>query len=194
MKFQAKNPSTARIFIDYRNKKHPVKFEYPASKSPFMALYPQIQWFWIIINIPFLVVLFLTNSNPQFISIIFHFLFIPIFSTSVITKTKLIQYAPYINMRILLFTNSSIYYKKIKKLNSRTFDIPFLQNIFLHYTAIGEFSKYLYKVQILEHDFQYFKFKYTKRKIKPQKQDEIWFARFYFSKIPKQGCLKVVFK
>jgi len=91
-----------------------------------------------------------------------------------------------------LFPGGSYNYKKINKLNSKTFQIPIFSNVFLDYKVTGEFSQFLSKVEIKEYEFK------TIRKgiFKNNKDDneEHWFANFYFSKIPKTGELKVWFK
>ena len=72
--------------------------------------------------------------------------------------------------------------------------IPIFSNVYLHYKGIGDFNKYLYKIEILEIPFSY-----KKRNVflpflmKKERNDFEFSAVFYFSKRPIQGELKVEF-
>jgi len=219
-KYQSMNPSNSRVLIDYRNKKHPVKFQYPAKKSPFKIVFGGYLSLWIvlhmylillfiIISIPILLIMFLplliqgefsTISSqmnwreliPALI-LIFHMFFIPLVATLITIKNKkLLSYMPQINMFGALLLQYS-FYKKITKLNSKTYKLPLFTNVFLDYKTKGEFAKYLYKVEIKEHKL-IFKKKLWFFKKKDMKNDYLWYAEFKFKKIPKTGYLEIMFK
>ena len=101
---------------------------------------------------------------------------------------------PEIQKKLALFPFQIRYYKQIRKLNSKVFEIPQFSNIFLDYKATKEFSKYLERVEIKEWSFEVWqKTIFTKKKtlLIP---DSLWKARFYFNKIPKNGKLEIWFK
>ena len=66
--YQARNPSNARITIDYENKKNPVKFSYPNKKSEYKIILGCIRAIWwktfFVIGMPliFLFLIFFTNQ------------------------------------------------------------------------------------------------------------------------------------
>lgn len=68
-------------------------------------------------------------------------------------------------------------------------EIPVFSNIILDYNATEDFSKYLNLFEIQEHKFEYM----AKRK-KHKINEWLWYARFYFTKKPEKGELKVIFK
>lgn len=68
-------------------------------------------------------------------------------------------------------------------------EIPLFKNIYLDYEATQEFSDYLQRIEIREHDFSY----KVKKKDKPMKNVLLWKATFFFSKQPKEGKLTVRF-
>lgn len=71
-------------------------------------------------------------------------------------------------------------------------EIPLFKNVWLDYNATGEFSKYLTEVDIREHPFKVIS--HLGRKANEKPNTYLWRARFYFSKIPKDGQLEVEFK
>ena len=84
-------------------------------------------------------------------------------------------------------------------------EIPVFNNVVLDYYAKKDFSRYLKLFEIEEHKFKYYKPKDKNRKKKlttRQKKerrkdmlnDNLWYARFYFSQKPKVGSLEVIFK
>lgn len=54
----------------------------------------------------------------------------------------------------------------------------------LSYKASGDFSKYLQRVEIREHDFNY----------NGEKTQWLWKAKFVFSEVPKSGTLMEKFR
>ncbi len=100
------------------------------------------------------------------------------------------------------FTEKDI---KVELINGKKLiyvEIPYFGNVILNYKATKNFSKYLDIMEIQEHNFKTFEAKKTKIKKKKgkkfrrvKKQNEwYWGARFYFSKKPSTGELKVIFK
>ena len=67
----------------------------------------------------------------------------------------------------------------VDELKEPVFEIPLFKNVVLTYEASDDFSKYLQRVEIREHDFQY----------KGEKTQWLWRAKFVFSEIPKSGML-----
>ena len=67
----------------------------------------------------------------------------------------------------------------VDELKEPLFEIPLFRNVMLTYEVSGDFSKYLQRVEIREHDFQY----------KGEKTQWLWKAKFIFSEIPKKGML-----
>jgi hypothetical protein len=207
MKYQSKNPSNSCIYIHHRSKK-PVKFSYPNKKSPFRIVFRTFFALWIFLNmflaIPNLILFSIYRGEIQeeilnimtfpFILIVLHLFFIPLISTFILIKNdKLLSYMPEINRKLSLIPFGTHNYKKITKLNSTIFEIPIFYNVFLDYKATKEFSKYLIKVEITEHDFKVIKKNVFNKKQKTTQQDNIWKAKFIFSRIPKTGHLEMFF-
>ena len=105
---------------------------------------------------------------------------------------------PHINAAVTL----SGFYAKFKKVpNCGYIEIPLFHNVELNYNAVKGFSDQLIKVEIKEHPFVDLTVKtrypiFGKRKVKYKKNKNIWlwYARFYFKKIPKIGYLEVWFR
>jgi len=194
------NPSNARIFINY-NKKKKVRFEYPCKKSKFSQTFHCVTRIITSRILGLSVICFLTLITIGFlirdIRVIFPGLIIlGIFLIFVITSPfiSLILYRckwfvkriPEINKRL----EGEYYYKKVEKLDKPEFEIEYFDNIFLDYRAKGEFGKYLKRVEITEYPFDIIKIGRFRKSLK-ERQDFIWRAKFYFSQIPKTGCLEV---
>ncbi|KKM90154.1 hypothetical protein LCGC14_1241520 [marine sediment metagenome] len=215
-KFQERNPSNARVFIDYRNKDNPVRFEYPNKKSPFNIVFDSSLGLWFKINIFFIIPnallfafysLFILQRTSEatggfdssiLIGVLIgaiHVFLLPLFTTLIIINNKkLLSYMPSINMWNVSLTSPKYNYKKITKLDSKTLEIPIFDNIFLDYKATKEFSKYLQEVKITEHDFKTLEINRLTGRKKFEQQDDMWKAKFIFSKIPKTGFLEVKFQ
>ncbi len=214
-KFQEENPSNARVFIDYRNKENPVRFEYPNKKSPLGIVFTSFLSLWFIINLFFIIpnaILLgghqiyllkgvsgvtdeVSNITLRFGLLFVHFLFLPLFITLIVLNNKkLLSYMPVINMWQTSLSSPSYYYKKITKLNSKTFEIPIFNNIFLDYKATKQFSKYLQEVKIIEHNFKTLRINRLTGRKKFEQQDDMWNAKFVFSEIPRTGFLEVKFQ
>ena len=95
---------------------------------------------------------------------------------------------------------SGHYYNRIFKNvpKEKYVEIPLFRNIFLDYEAKGEFSKYLTHFEIREHPFRYNRIRTNwlgkEKGIDKEVNKELWYARFYFKKIPKSGHLEVKWK
>jgi hypothetical protein len=98
---------------------------------------------------------------------------------------------PYINDK----TSGRMYYKKFESVGeSKVLEIPLFHNIRLDYHAHGEFSDYLTKVEIKNHDFEMARWSRKKKAAKKEKNFVLFNCKFYFSEIPKNGSLEVWFK
>lgn len=75
-------------------------------------------------------------------------------------------------------------------------EIPLFRNVMLDYDAKKDFSKYLSYFEIREYNFKYIKGKTMEKAMKSKKEvnEDLWYARFYFSKKPVEGELRVLFK
>ena len=76
---------------------------------------------------------------------------------------------------------------KPENVKDNKIEIPLYSNVFLEYKAEEEMSEYLERIEITEHEFNYF------IKSKKTKNQYLWKCIFYFSEIPKDGILKVRF-
>ena len=72
-------------------------------------------------------------------------------------------------------------------------EIPLFENVVLKYNAKGDFSKYLDWMEIEEHKFQYLKGSLFRKK-KKEKNEWLWYCKFYLKERPKSGSLEVWFK
>lgn len=70
-------------------------------------------------------------------------------------------------------------------------EIPLFHNVFLEYVAKDDFKKYLDYFQIKEYNLKGIKRFDGKKEVKSS--DVFWYARFYFSKEPKNGEIKIKF-
>ncbi len=205
-------PVNARITVDY--KKHKVNFGYP-SRHNWKRLVVFDLWLtflipWCILNIIGLVGMGLIQNMDK--------LTIPDIQIPEIILTEIIKslsLAFYLGLTPLLFAYATVrnheffmkfypkfnywcgkimgmrmFKKEFKNIKSKTVEIPLFTNVILHYIAKKDYSKYLEKVQIIEHPFKVVK-KIKDKKAKPNTY--IWKALFTFSKIPKVGNLTVYF-
>lgn len=216
MEYQSLNPSNSRIVIYHKDKQN-VKFEYPIKLNAFRVCFFTFLQPWIIINVIITIIVlivsiiinsttkgyFFYSSYSEFFSVVYlayliclELLFIPLFTAVLFsTNPKLLRFMPEISKRLHMITSNHYYYRKIERINNKIFEIPIFDNIFLDYRATGEFSKYLFKVEIREHDLRMIKMRYFSTKIKDEgSQDRLWYAQFHFEKIPRYGYLEVWFK
>jgi len=70
-------------------------------------------------------------------------------------------------------------------------EVPLFQNVVLKYNAKGDFSKHLDWMEIEEYKFQYLKGSKLKNK---ERNEWMWYCRFYLKEKPKNGSLEVWFK
>lgn len=219
-KFQEINPSNARICINYLDKENPVTFDYPAKQTAFDICFAAFLSIWTKIILVFMIanilplayvlifgyeknkiivgeILKFTNSIPityslSFVGIII--LAVPFIMTVIFVGNKtLLKKMPEINKFLSLLSSLSYRETVVRKLDNKIFEILMFDNVFLDYKAKGDFSKYLEKVDIIEHPFHYRKVSIFSKKIRKIRQDEYWKARFIFNKIPKKGYLKITY-
>jgi hypothetical protein len=214
MKYQEINPSNSRISVIYPTKdnkldKPNVGFSYVNKKPAIYTLLHVFLSIWmkvimlvlliIIINI----ILFICIDRDLFfiedfslIKFLYSFFLLiavpPIFlAIAFHNNENILKMLPKINK--ILATKNSFYYKKITKINKKSFEIPLFENVFLNYEATGDFSRYLKEFKIIEHDFDYCEKKMIIGKIVKEKNQYLWKALFKFHKIPKKGELKIYF-
>lgn len=211
-KFQQTNPSDARIFINYKDRKNPVRFEYPRKMNAFNVVYFSFLMAWLkivililIVNIPLFVAwaFRFATAEPDYKAMALFFVVIttafnfmistPVIPTLIfLSSEKLMKKMPRIQMKLALFgLANDMQYVKVKKLKSKVYEIPLFSNIYLEYKAKKDFSKFLEKVEIVEHDFYYLKRTLIRNKLKRTRQTDLWRARFIFSEIPQTGELKI---
>jgi len=82
-------------------------------------------------------------------------------------------------------------FKKVP--DNKIIEIPLFKNIYLDYKATKQFSKYLERVEIKEHPFDRVHKKKGKKTTR-KRNIVLWYAKFYFSEVPKSGKLEVFFK
>lgn len=201
-KYQLENPNNARIFIDYRKEKDKVNFEYVGNSSVLkIALHISLLLHLKgLIFLPLMIMfLVMTSVYPaQNLSLInqialtlFNFIIITVSyigTTLILTNKRFIKYYPHLNAfgakkYRALFQSEQVELNKV--------EIPLFSNVFLDYKATKEFSRYLERVEIIEHPFN--RLLVRRNKIKKLPQEFLWKATFYFSKKPKNGWLSVIF-
>ena len=85
--------------------------------------------------------------------------------------------------------------KDIKEENNNFYiELPIFENIICDFNATKDFSKYLELFEIEEHKFSYYGILRLKKKSKKQKNEFIWYARWYFKEKPIKGFLEVIYK
>lgn len=220
--FSKKNPSNSRIYIDVKNKK--VGFSYPNKKSEFyivLSFFINLIGFvfliFLVVNIPlfFLYILLqpVSSSNishnnsfyiipplffifSEFIYIFLNLTLLPTFIF--LSSDKLMSKMPELNRKFAIFTGSKKKYIKLFELNSKIYEIPIFDNVFMEYKVAKDFQKYLDNIEIIEHDFHFLEepnifqqlLGFKKKKIR---NDSDWKVRFIFNKIPRKGWLEVIY-
>lgn len=76
---------------------------------------------------------------------------------------------------------------EVKSVEGKVVELPFFDNVFLHYEATDDFSKYLEKVDIVEHPFR------KESVFSKRNNDRLWKAVFTFTEQPKLGALRIEF-
>ena len=202
-------PINARITVDYTKPNNGVKFEYPVEnrdvrKWVLTFIFPSIFLVWVFIcMLSWIGYNILTNLDAlsgvelpettfilsEFLVALFHsfLLFVLAVAPPLILsfyigynygKFKLIF--PKFQAAVSRFLLSNHFHTfVVDKLKEPVFEIPLFKNVVLTYEASGDFTKYLQKVEIREHDFEY----------KGEKTQWLWHAKFIFSEVPKSGML-----
>jgi len=198
-KYQLENPSNACVFIDFVNKENPVSFSYPNKLNSFkMASYLFfVVWFkvWILTIMPIFLILAIFFGVNDIVSTMFVLFVTPLVSPLILSfifshNKKLILTLPKLNKFV---SSSDLKRVVICSLDSKVYELPIFDNVFLEYKATEEFGKYLCKIEVIEHNFHYLKKGLFSRKITKEQNDSYWKARFIFSRIPKKGELYLEF-
>ncbi len=207
VKFASENPSNSRVKIEYdEDGEGSVTFEYPNKDNIFnvafrtyCALIFKIFFLFILPITLFVIsilVIFINASLVDgllFVIVEYSVIIVVIFLLSTITtKNKLLlSLMPYINVVSTLIPFGTYQYVKVNKLESNVYEIPLFSNVYMKYKTHGDFNKYLKGVDVIEHKFYYIERSWIFGKMKKQKNDSLWHAKFYFTNIPKKGFLEV---
>ena len=90
--------------------------------------------------------------------------------------------------------------RDIKEINGEIYlELPIFSNVLCDFNATKDFSKFLSEFEIQEHQFKYLNHRHRKKigkkKVKERDKNEyLWYARWYFKQKPKKGFLEVIFK
>lgn len=201
-------PVNARITVDYTKPNNPVKFEYPVKernvkKWVLSFIFPSILLVWcyvlfvVLLGIAGYEVLINSDkiSHTPELSVILSELFKAViiaclFLLGILLLPLLISFYIGYNYEkfkywfpkfqaFMAHSNKNFHTFLVDELKEPIFEIPLFKNVMLTYEASGDFSKYLQKVEIKEHDFYY----------RSEKTQWLWKAKFVFSEIPKKGML-----
>jgi len=210
MKFKGGSPKNARIKIDYSGVKPNVTFSYPDKKHQTSGtmFYCIFAFFMIITYTYRFFYMDAILSSYQTLMVVLGF---PLIATCLVYYPFKKQWANVYPNFFAAFAHNKKYRKflpkDVQKNKYYYVEIPLFKNILLDYKATKDFSKHLEFFEIREHKFKYKKWTEIKREIrkkltKKQKKrkkmrelnDMLWYAKFYFTKKPKDGQLEVLFK
>ena len=202
-------PINARITVDYTKPNNDVKFEYPVENKDvknwvLSFIFPSVLIMWVFaVGFSYVSYFILTNISsiinieiPETTIILsellvslylFSLMCIIIFGIPLLISfyigfnyDKFKYWFPKFNAIMAHFLTPNHYHTfEVDELKKPIFEIPLFKNVVLTYEVSGDFSKYLQRVEIREHDFQY----------KNEKTQWLWKAKFIFSEIPKSGKL-----
>jgi len=128
--------------------------------------------------------------------VVFSILGMPLIPAYIFSKNEtLLKYMPKINAwSFWALSRFTCDYIKVRKLDSKVFEVPVFQNVYVEYKLTGEFKKYVHELKIEEHNFWTRQYSLITHRVKKQsKQTEYWKMLFMFDKIPKTGYLEVKF-
>jgi hypothetical protein len=198
-----KSLANARITIDYKNKK--VKYQYVEKLSTYKQIAANLDHLFILPWTAFFAYYFIKtavksvyiDATPHMKAVFFFtFVFLYIFYRYGVSYLQ-----AYIVFKCDKFRtwavkfNSSFNTKQFmefKNINSREAVIPWFRNIFLKWKATEDYAKYLERIEIKEVPYLLRKeFHHGKRYMLPNKSK--FYAKFFFSKVPKKGSLQVTF-
>lgn len=221
MKFKGGSPKNARIKIDYSGVKPNVSFSYPDKKNQgggSMLMY--IFMVFVLLGLGYYYsVDYETLSSYQKVGIL---IILPLIATCLVYY-PFKKYWANVFPNFQAATATKKKYRKflskdVQKNKDYYVEIPLFKNILLDYKATKDFSKYLEFFEIREHNFKCVRWDYIKnkrkfdfmskdvkmnkkliekrkrRKRKSELNESLWYAKFYFSKKPKNGQLEVLFK
>jgi len=202
-------PINARITVDYTKPNNDVKFEYPVENRNIRNwvlsfIFPVIFLAWVFVaGFSFIGYNILANLDKVFnvelpetafilsellvvlgqMFLMLGVVFLPPLLISFYigyNYDKFKYIFPKFNAFMARFFGSSHFHTfVVDELEEPVFEIPLFKNVLLTYEASGDFSKYLQRVEIREHDFYY----------KYEKTQWLWKAKFVFSEVPKSGML-----
>lgn len=198
--YNGENPQNARINISYTGKKPKVKFSYPVSKKDSITrgdMFLTVFIGWLIINLPLIIFLsvteteFVVDETLNTILKLLYLLLIPSLAYFPFKKKWDKLYPDY-----QAWTTSKKYKKFLekdlqKKGNNYYAEVPLFENVVCDFNATKDFSKYMESFEIEEYKFEYMKRFLQKKK---QKNEIIWYARWYFKEKPIKGFLEVIYK
>lgn len=196
----------ARINIKYNenNFKPRVSFSYPSKNTQIRgSMYFEWKLLCLIITIIVYYFNYISVSSEKMpilvlTVIIFGYYTIP-FITYPLVKSRLENLYPKWQAltsikKLAIFRTKDIIYDN----NKIYCELPIFNNVILDFKAHNDFSDFLSEIDIREYKFvSYYKkrIKIGKKYKKLRKANEfLWYARFYFSKIPKKGKLEVIYK
>lgn len=219
--FKGKLPANARINITY-GKTDTVQFSYPRKWTFWKAVHevavptvglPCFMLFFICAGIEAIIVAglftiltllgFTVQGHWQFLMFIVTVTLVIFFTIHMFICYGL----PFVNRdwfnslipKIGEFTAHLIKHSKYKKftvndLVGRKLYLPSFGNIYLDWRPWGEFRQYLRKINIIEHDFDYYekKSRFT-RQYSVSRNDTLFYVEFVFDKVPRKGGMEVWF-
>lgn len=201
-KYQELNPNNSRIYVDYRKEKDKVRFEYVGKDNVLkiamqMTLSLFLRGLIVLPMITFTIFTLTTNYGSQQTFNIF------LYTLGMIQFTNMIIFWFLLVSATLAYTNALKYMPKLstignrsnrvifnnKNSKTRNIEIPLFKNVKLTYKATKDFSYYLQRVEIVEHPFNMINKKGENKGRNPY----LWKANFIYSKVPKEGELRVNF-
>lgn len=207
-------PINSRITVDYTKPNDPVKFEYPIGedsikKQMLSFIFFPILLLWmivlvivmvsygILINLDIFINTITTETSftlSELLNVLYQYVllcfvvFVPplLISLYIMYNYNRFKYwFPKLQVFITHFLSpSTLHTFTVNELKSPVYEIPLFRNVILTYEASGDFSKYLQRVEIKEHNFCY----------NGEKTQWLWKAKFIFSDIPMSGMLEGKFR
>jgi len=198
-----KSLANARVTIDYKNKK--VKYQYVERLSTYKQITSNIVYLFVLPWTIFFGYYFVeTGVSPVYINatqlmkLVFSFSFFFLYLFYRYGVSYLQSYIVFKCDKLRTWAvkfNSSFntkHFMEFKNINSKEATIPCFKNVFLKWKATKDYAKYLERIEIKEVPYRLRKeFHHGKRYMLPDKSK--FYAKFFFSKVPKKGSLQVIF-
>lgn len=204
-KYQLENPNNCRVKIEFNKKNNPVTFEYVGTDSAFnlcFRFWRRFMFFNGLLIFVFIFgiimgILWEHRQDPKyailwFVMLLLYWIIaygIPGVLALIFSNTRLIKTMPY-----LWNLGRTKFYADFKPedIKDNKIEIPLYSNVFLQYEMSEDFSKYIDKIDIVEHPFNIIVRKgWKKRELK--RNEFLWKATFYFNGKIKKGLLKTEF-